>query len=173
MTKTTKEQRDLVRTALAAKLRSIHAALDDHLGDCDVTHLEDDDERDQVPGQWAARELMGVIEDLEKSASAQTRDALDVTIPCAVSIDPATRIRPGVKLGTLLHALEVRGMSDKPREALTTNSFPDAVGELPNNLRLAAQMCRESQFGPNEDMARGFEKSAEAAERAIRRGSGQ
>ena len=44
------------------KLRAIHSALDDALGDSDVTHIEDDDEiREREPVQWAATQLAILI----------------------------------------------------------------------------------------------------------------
>lgn len=50
----------------AEKLRTIHSALDDALGDTDVTHIEDDDElRAEHPVQWAAEKLAEVINSLE------------------------------------------------------------------------------------------------------------
>jgi len=50
---------------LLGKLRRIHSALDDALGDTDVTHLDYDDLRRQYPVQWAAEFLASVIGDLE------------------------------------------------------------------------------------------------------------
>lgn len=51
---------------LAARLRAVHSALDDALGDSDVTHVESDEElRDQHPAQWAAMKLAEVISQLE------------------------------------------------------------------------------------------------------------
>lgn len=45
-------------------LRTIHSALDDALGDTDITHIEDDDElRREYPVQWAAQRLAGIIGD--------------------------------------------------------------------------------------------------------------
>lgn len=44
------------------ELLAIHSALDDALGDSDVTHVEDDDElREEQPVQWAAQKLMEFI----------------------------------------------------------------------------------------------------------------
>lgn len=42
------------------------------------------------------------------------------------------------------------------------------VRGLPGILRGAAAICRDKDFGPNEQMARGLEKAADAADRAIR-----
>jgi hypothetical protein len=43
-------------------LKEIHSALDDALGDSDITHIEDDDElRSEYPAQWAAQKLAEVI----------------------------------------------------------------------------------------------------------------
>lgn len=50
---------------LEQKLIRIHRALDDALGDSDVTHIENDDElRRQYPTQWAAEQLAKIIDDL-------------------------------------------------------------------------------------------------------------
>jgi hypothetical protein len=52
-------------------LFGVHSALDDALGDSDVTHIEDDDElRDSQPVQWAAQRLMQAIELLDPSPTA-------------------------------------------------------------------------------------------------------
>ena len=51
----------------ALKLREIHGALNDALGDTDITHIEDDDElRQEHPVQWAAQQLVQVIRSLEE-----------------------------------------------------------------------------------------------------------
>ena len=43
-------------------LQAIHSALDDALGDTDVTHIEDDDElREREPVQWAAQEIARIL----------------------------------------------------------------------------------------------------------------
>lgn len=43
-------------------LMEIHSALDDALGDTDVSHIEDDDElRAEHPTQWAAQKLADLI----------------------------------------------------------------------------------------------------------------
>lgn len=50
---------------LIERLREIHSALDDALGDTDVTHIEDDDQlREEEPIQWAAMRLAELIESL-------------------------------------------------------------------------------------------------------------
>ncbi len=49
----------------AAALREIHSALDDGLGDLDVTYMDDDELRQSHPVQWAASKLAAVIESLE------------------------------------------------------------------------------------------------------------
>ena len=47
---------------LIARLEKIHSALDDALGDTDITHIDDDDElRENFPVQWAAQELASII----------------------------------------------------------------------------------------------------------------
>jgi hypothetical protein len=47
-------------------LKSVHSALDDALGDTDISHIESDDElRDVAPVQWAAQWLAHAIELLE------------------------------------------------------------------------------------------------------------
>lgn len=49
-------------------LREIHSALDDALGDSDVTHIESDDElRGEYPVQWAAQKLAELIDALPRS----------------------------------------------------------------------------------------------------------
>jgi hypothetical protein len=51
---------------VAEKLMKIHDALDDALGDSDITHIEDDAElRDEYPTQWAAQHLMEIINELQ------------------------------------------------------------------------------------------------------------
>lgn len=48
-------------------LKEIHSALDDALGDSDVTHIEDDDElRSEHPTQWAAQKLAELITALSR-----------------------------------------------------------------------------------------------------------
>ncbi len=54
---------DRMRTA--AELMKIHSALDDGLGDLDVTYMDDDELRESRPVQWAACKLAGIIESLE------------------------------------------------------------------------------------------------------------
>jgi len=50
------------------RLQGIHSALDDALGDTDVTHIEDDEElRDRHPIQWAAQKLAEVISELSSA----------------------------------------------------------------------------------------------------------
>ncbi len=54
------------KLGINARLRAIHSALDDALGDTDITHVEDDDDlRQEHPVQWAAQRLALVIRDLE------------------------------------------------------------------------------------------------------------
>lgn len=49
--------------SIAHRLLEIHSALDDALGDSDVTHIESDDElRERYPVQWAAQKLMEIID---------------------------------------------------------------------------------------------------------------
>lgn len=56
-----------LRRRTAAALREVHSALDDAIGDSDVTHIEDDDElRTEYPVQWAAERIAKVIEGLEE-----------------------------------------------------------------------------------------------------------
>jgi hypothetical protein len=51
--------------ATRIELLKIHLALDDALGDTDVTHIESDEEmREGHPVQWAAQELMKIIDRL-------------------------------------------------------------------------------------------------------------
>lgn len=50
---------------LQQKLIRVHCALDDALGDSDVTHIESDGElRSQYPTQWASELLAKIIDDL-------------------------------------------------------------------------------------------------------------
>lgn len=45
------------------ELQKIHSALDDALGDTDVSHIESDEElRDEQPVQWAAQKLAALLE---------------------------------------------------------------------------------------------------------------
>jgi hypothetical protein len=68
--------------SLIDRLRGIHSALDDALGDTDVTHIEDDNEmRDRYPVQWAAEKLAAVICELlppEEDPSGQRREPSEV-----------------------------------------------------------------------------------------------
>lgn len=49
-------------------LKEIHSALDDALGDSDVTHIEDDDElRSEHPVQWAAQMLAKLIAEADRT----------------------------------------------------------------------------------------------------------
>jgi len=57
---------DLCRRTAAA-LQVVHSALDEALGDTDITHIEDDDElREQYPVQWAAQRLAQIIQSLQE-----------------------------------------------------------------------------------------------------------
>ena len=50
-----------------SKLRGIHNALDDALGDTDIDHLTDEaDLRDAAPVQWAAMQVARLIEEFER-----------------------------------------------------------------------------------------------------------
>lgn len=50
---------------LQQKLIRVHRALDDALGDSDITHVENDrDLRSQHPMQWAEEQLAKIIDDL-------------------------------------------------------------------------------------------------------------
>lgn len=52
-----------LRPRLAMKLLEIHSALDDALGDSDISHIESDEElREQYPVQWAAQNITKMIE---------------------------------------------------------------------------------------------------------------
>ena len=50
----------------AAALKEVQSALDDGLGDSDITHLEDDELRTDYPVQWAAQRLAKIINSLEE-----------------------------------------------------------------------------------------------------------
>lgn len=50
----------------AAALQEVHSALDDALGDSDVTHMDGDELRTEHPVQWATERLAKVIETLEE-----------------------------------------------------------------------------------------------------------
>lgn len=51
-------------------LMEIHSALDDALGDSDITHIEDDDElRSEYPTQWAAQKLAKLISSLSRDGT--------------------------------------------------------------------------------------------------------
>jgi hypothetical protein len=58
-------------------LKSVHSALDDALGDTDISHIESDDElRDEAPVQWAAQWLAHAIELLSASPPEQPASPL-------------------------------------------------------------------------------------------------
>lgn len=57
---------DNLKRRTAAALREIHSALDDGLGDSDVTHMDDDGLRNAYPVQWAAERLAKLIADLKE-----------------------------------------------------------------------------------------------------------
>ena len=50
------------RKKIAATLLEIHSALDDGLGDLDVTYMDDNELRQSHPVQWAACKLATMIE---------------------------------------------------------------------------------------------------------------
>lgn len=50
---------------LRAKLREIHSALDDALGDSDIEHKSLAELRETAPTQWAATKLALLIDELE------------------------------------------------------------------------------------------------------------
>ena len=53
--------------SLIDRLQGIHSALDDALGDIDVTYIEDDEQlRDRYPVQWATERLAEIIRELEQ-----------------------------------------------------------------------------------------------------------
>lgn len=54
-----------LRQRTAASLQEVHSALDDALGDTDVTHMDDDELRDDHPVQWAAQRLAEIIQNLK------------------------------------------------------------------------------------------------------------
>lgn len=68
--------------SLIDRLQGIHSALDDALGDTDVTHIGDDEElRDRHPVQWAAEKLATIIGELmphEEDPSGQQREPSNV-----------------------------------------------------------------------------------------------
>lgn len=51
---------------LKSKLRGIHSALDDALGDSDIDHMDDEELRDAHPAQWAAQRLAEIIDSLKE-----------------------------------------------------------------------------------------------------------
>lgn len=51
---------------LYSKLRGIHGALDDALGDSDITHMNDEELRNAHPVQWAAERLADIINTMRK-----------------------------------------------------------------------------------------------------------
>lgn len=50
---------------LKSKLRGIHSALDDALGDSDIEYMDDEELREVHPVQWAAQRLSEVIASLK------------------------------------------------------------------------------------------------------------
>lgn len=54
------------KVSIIDTLRGIHSALDDALGDTDVTHMDEEELRETHPVQWAATKLAHVINELEQ-----------------------------------------------------------------------------------------------------------
>ena len=50
---------------LISRLRGIHNALDDALGDSDIEYMGDEELRDAAPVQWAATKLAQIIDELK------------------------------------------------------------------------------------------------------------
>lgn len=57
------------------RLRGIHSALDDALGDTDVEHMDDEKLRDAHPTQWAAAKLAQVITEINAARNETLDDA--------------------------------------------------------------------------------------------------
>lgn len=65
------------KLSMIDRLQGIHSALDDALGDTDVTHIENDEElRDQHPVQWAAQRLAEVISELKPKPNPAQRKSI-------------------------------------------------------------------------------------------------
>jgi hypothetical protein len=68
---------------------------------------------DGIPTQFCfdekVRDAAQVLTALARQATEQVSD--DAVLPCDVRLPPATTIAAGCKLGTLIHALECRGMA--------------------------------------------------------------
>ena len=62
--------------ALSDKLRGIHSALDDALGDSDIEHMDDEELRDAHPIQWAAARLSDLTDETERLATERAELAL-------------------------------------------------------------------------------------------------
>ena len=61
----------MMQLSLIHRLQGIHSALDDALGDTDVTHIENDEDlRDRYPVQWAAQRLAEIIQEIETPENA-------------------------------------------------------------------------------------------------------
>lgn len=56
--------------SLISRLRGIHSALNDALGDSDIEYMADDELRDAYPVQWAMTRLSEVIAELEKTQTS-------------------------------------------------------------------------------------------------------
>jgi hypothetical protein len=52
-----------IKLDLIDRLRGIHSALDDALGDSDIEYMSEDELRDAQPVQWAAMQLAEIIDE--------------------------------------------------------------------------------------------------------------
>lgn len=63
---------------IAKQLAEIHSALDNALGDSDITHIENEGElRDRFPVQWAAEKLALLISKLEVAEGYKTHQGVE------------------------------------------------------------------------------------------------
>lgn len=70
---------DATAKDLVSKLKGIHGALCDALGDSDIEYMDDDELRDSYPVQWAAMKLAGIIVTDLTAALAVADDASPCT----------------------------------------------------------------------------------------------
>jgi hypothetical protein len=90
---------------------------------------------DGIPTQFCfdekVRDAAQVLTALARQATEQVSD--DAVLPCDVRLPPATTIAAGCKLGTLIHALECRGMAT-PAPNKAGQPSDDAVVERLRSL---------------------------------------
>jgi hypothetical protein len=142
-------------------LRSVHSALDDALGDTDVSHIENDDElRNEHPVQWAAFWLAQAIEALEEAkppvGHAQTPAA---PTPIELAIEREEKYLHSLiddeAVGSVMHG-DIEGAFHRLNSALSHSSTPrESESDLrEENLRSLLREARQyvSDDFINDDM---------------------